>query len=656
MIRKLLATTAIAAVLTAPGAMAQDSSATDTQTQQPAATQGSSSQEMDATGVASEQQASAGNYLQNLSSDQYLASNLTGQSLYGSEGEDAESIGDIQNFLVGSDGKVVAAVVSATVEDESKVVAIPFDQIGWTMDQDNEVRAVLKADPSELASAPTFMTPAEQEAQAQQQQAASTDSTGMAPETGTGMASTDAAGSGAASGSSDQQMASDDSENMADGKTDRQTASSEGSSGDYPASVGSDQYLTENLIGTGVYTGPGEDAEDIGGINDLVFASSGDVDAAVIGVGGFLGIGEKEVGVPFDRLEMTRNEDQEPLITAALTREDLEQAPDFSGERSSQQMAEGEAQQPADDGSQTGDQMAAATGAAAGSAAGAADQAGENMEQAADNAGQAMENAGEAAVQTADNAADEAGEAMNEAGQATEQAANEAGQAMDNAADEAAQTADNAADETGEAMNDAAQATEQAANEAGQAMENAGDQAAQTADNAADSMTAETDGAMAQNDSGMATTGTMGTSGDVASTASTGGSDLRSQLSEVEDNAQLTADDLMGTTVYGPNDETVGEIGDIAMSAEGQVDAVIIDVGGFLGIGEKPVAVGMDNLSFMRDNNGSLYLYTEFTEDQLDNAPEYNSETYAENRDTMRIESNSASGSSSDPAGTAEAN
>jgi len=45
----------------------------------------------------------------------------------------------------------------------------------------------------------------------------------------------------------------------------------------------------------------------------------------------------------------------------------------------------------------------------------------------------------------------------------------------------------------------------------------------------------------------------------------------------------------------------------------------------------------MDNLQFMKDSGGSMYLYTQFTQDQLKNAPEYNSDTYAANRDQMRI-------------------
>ena len=99
----------------------------------------------------------------------------------------------------------------------------------------------------------------------------------------------------------------------------------------------------------------------------------------------------------------------------------------------------------------------------------------------------------------------------------------------------------------------------------------------------------------------------------------------------------ISAEDFIGTTVYGANDENVGEIGDVVLTEDGKVDAVIVDVGGFLGIGEKEVAVGMDNLKFLSDEDGELYLYTDFTEEQLEAQAEYDESSYAENRDEMRM-------------------
>jgi len=100
---------------------------------------------------------------------------------------------------------------------------------------------------------------------------------------------------------------------------------------------------------------------------------------------------------------------------------------------------------------------------------------------------------------------------------------------------------------------------------------------------------------------------------------------------------ELKTEELTGTTVYGANDDNIGEISDIVLSQDGKVDAVIIDVGGFLGIGEKPVAVGFDKLSFMTDKDGSKYLYTTFTKEQLDAQTAYDKGSYTEQRDKQRL-------------------
>lgn len=48
----------------------------------------------------------------------------------------------------------------------------------------------------------------------------------------------------------------------------------------------------------------------------------------------------------------------------------------------------------------------------------------------------------------------------------------------------------------------------------------------------------------------------------------------------------------------------------------------MIDVGGFLGIGAKPVAVPAAELDFMRDENGDVHAVTTWTKDQLEAMPE----------------------------------
>ena len=89
--------------------------------------------------------------------------------------------------------------------------------------------------------------------------------------------------------------------------------------------------------------------------------------------------------------------------------------------------------------------------------------------------------------------------------------------------------------------------------------------------------------------------------------------------------------------MYGADDANIGEIGDVVLTADGKIDAYIIDVGGFLGVGEKEVAVGSENLVFMADKDGKKYLYTTFNKEQLDAAPVYDESTWAEKRDEQRM-------------------
>ena len=61
---------------------------------------------------------------------------------------------------------------------------------------------------------------------------------------------------------------------------------------------------------------------------------------------------------------------------------------------------------------------------------------------------------------------------------------------------------------------------------------------------------------------------------------------------------QWRASKLAGVAVYGPEKKDVGKITDVLLSKDGKAEFVIIGVGGFLGIGEKDVAVPFDQVKF----------------------------------------------------------
>jgi sporulation protein YlmC with PRC-barrel domain len=74
--------------------------------------------------------------------------------------------------------------------------------------------------------------------------------------------------------------------------------------------------------------------------------------------------------------------------------------------------------------------------------------------------------------------------------------------------------------------------------------------------------------------------------------------------------------------VYDPSDAKIGEISDVLMSKDGRVDAFIVSVGGFLGIGQKDVAVPFSAVR-ATEKNGSWYLTMNATKDALKQARGY---------------------------------
>lgn len=95
----------------------------------------------------------------------------------------------------------------------------------------------------------------------------------------------------------------------------------------FTTSAETDHMLVSNLTGTNVRNAAGE---NLGSISDLIVDASGKPAVAIIGVGGFLGIGQKDVGVPFEAIEFTMsNESKERVARLDVTKEALEAAPTF---------------------------------------------------------------------------------------------------------------------------------------------------------------------------------------------------------------------------------------------------------------------------------------------------------------------------------------
>ena len=92
---------------------------------------------------------------------------------------------------------------------------------------------------------------------------------------------------------------------------------------------------------------------------------------------------------------------------------------------------------------------------------------------------------------------------------------------------------------------------------------------------------------------------------------------------EVQDEAQFLAEDeVIGKDVVNVADEEVGTIADLVMDQDQKLVGVVLSVGGFLGIGDKWVAVPVDQIDFPTDEQPAR-LRANVTKDQLENAPDF---------------------------------
>ncbi|MCG5501170.1 PRC-barrel domain-containing protein, partial [Ectothiorhodospira lacustris] len=81
--------------------------------------------------------------------------------------------------------------------------------------------------------------------------------------------------------------------------------------------------------------------------------------------------------------------------------------------------------------------------------------------------------------------------------------------------------------------------------------------------------------------------------------------------------------DLMSRT----DNETIGSVSDLLFDENGRILAVIVEVGGFLGVGKKEVAVSWDSVEHSLNEDGDGYDFSvTSTKDTLRAAPEYEHE------------------------------
>jgi len=433
------------------------------------------------------------------------------------------------------------------------------------------------------------------------------------------------------------------------------------------------------FIGRSVYSNEEPDSDKIGDVNDLIISDDGGITHAVVGVGGFLGIGEKDVAVPFDELQVVEQDGDLRLIYSA-TKEQLEAAEEFDRTAYDPRARAAAEEQAAAD---AGGGMTPAP-APAGDMAATPPPAPEPAEPAQTAEAPATPPATEPAepAQTAEApatppATEPAEPAQTAEAPATPPATEPAEPAQSAEApatpapDTAATTApadQTAATTTASFMSfepDQVRASTMLGQEVfgpdnqsigeisdlvleedGQTragivdvggflgvgekkvaipfdqiqVTKEGDEprltVAMTREQLEQATAWEQPGAdMAATDQPAADAAAPADQTAAGQTPAAGGFEVATQ--------DVSADKLIGAAVYSPNEENLGEVDDVVFDPKGSIQAVVVDVGGFLGVGEKPVALQFDALNIQKDVDGDMRLMVNATEEQLKSAPSY---------------------------------
>jgi sporulation protein YlmC with PRC-barrel domain len=116
---------------------------------------------------------------------------------------------------------------------------------------------------------------------------------------------------------------------------------------------------------------------------------------------------------------------------------------------------------------------------------------------------------------------------------------------------------------------------------------------------------------------GATTTNTQVSNGNQSATASLGmGTPVRNA------DGSLNASQVIGMKVINNDNESIGKIGELVMGKDGQVSGVVVDVGGFLGIGTHPVLLNWKQVALV-DKDGSTQATVNMSKDNLKQMPAY---------------------------------
>ncbi|TIT27032.1 MAG: PRC-barrel domain containing protein, partial [Mesorhizobium sp.] len=224
-----------------------------------------------------------------------LVTNIIGESVYNGTADDAENIGNVSDVVFDENGQAKSVVigVGGFLGVGAKNVTFDYSKLQWA-ERNGDRWLIAQTTKDELTAQPDF------DRKPYDPAPVASDTTATAPPAPSGTTDTTAQNAPAAPA----EPAPAEPVKRADGN------------------------LATNIIGETVYNGTGDDAQNIGDVNDIVLAKDGKAESLIIGVGGFLEVGEKNVAYQFDKAKWAER-DGDRWLVAETTKEGQEALPEF---------------------------------------------------------------------------------------------------------------------------------------------------------------------------------------------------------------------------------------------------------------------------------------------------------------------------------------
>ena len=90
------------------------------------------------------------------------------------------------------------------------------------------------------------------------------------------------------------------------------------------------------------------------------------------------------------------------------------------------------------------------------------------------------------------------------------------------------------------------------------------------------------------------------------------------------DVSRMTSDMLVGATVYDPQDTSVGTVDNLILDADGTITNVIVDFGGFLGLGSRQVSLDFEEVTILANDSATeMRIYVDASREQIRSLPQY---------------------------------